>query len=182
MSKIIKLNLEDTYCLVDVEGWLGNAKCNRDILAAYPEICTGMQLEDVSSGDGYYEGSMLIDESEYSYFEKIELIKQPHLWDGEEPLAVGMVVKCYNESNCIVIMLELELDQVILRMVGDNSLNVTHPINIKRANKSPKEIAKETFMKKWKGQQGLDFAWDTEFSTAPIGVVFDMVYDLLKGN
>ena len=175
------------YKLIDEEGFLSNSRYNSDILV----YARGGNVGDTVSGFigdygqlevGSQEGAIYPEELE-KYFELIveEEKEGQHLWDGKEPLEVGMVVKYYNDNLCTVLILEEDLDQAVLRIHLDKSLNITSAANIKRASKTHKEETLEKVLTAW-GNKGLDFAFDTTDSKAKIGDVFEIVYEVMKGG
>ena len=177
------------YKLIDEEGFLSNSRYNSDILV----YAKGGDVGDMVSGFigdygqlevGSPEGAIYPEELE-KYFELVveeeeeePAVKQPHLWDGKENLEVGMVVKDHRGVEVTVEM--VEATQVVLRK-EDGLLAMSYIKNLERASKTHREETLEKVLTAW-GNKGLDFAFDTTDSKAKIGDIFELVYEVMKGD
>lgn len=99
------------------------------------------------------------------------------LWDGVSPVEVGMFVK--NSLGTLFEVVMVKGNQVVLEIEG--SLSTADIKNIFRSKKTYKEETLEEVMKVWVGQ-GLDFAYDSSDSRFKISDVFDVVYEVMKGD
>ena len=171
---------EVTYKLVDKEGFFNSFPQNKDLYIKYEKdgCFTGVfgDKGGLYLGEGLYDQ---IDDVELdAFFEEVPITKQtePVLWHGESPLEVGMVVKDYRREYYVVEM--VEATQVILRK-ENGLLAIAYIENLERAKPSPKEETFEKFLSQWH-RKGLDFAYDNKNSTAKLGDMFDVLYDVMN--
>ena len=176
-----KENKKVKYKLIDEEGFIKACPDhNREIAQDY--IKNGIAEGTFDNyGDldvGYPRGGIDQDElEEFFTFVGESEDKQPHLWDGEEELEVGMVVKYKGSSYTIKY---LEESDVVFNM-GFSGLQVVDKSYLQRASKTHKEETLEKVMDTW-CKKGVDFAFDTQDSKASLGEVFDVVYEIMRGE
>lgn len=173
MGKFKELNLEDTYRLVDIEGWINNYSGNKMLLNKYPEIIDGFKLDKIGDGFGIYKEDVVIGSSEHHFFEV-----EDNLWDGVSELEVGMTVK-----NSFDYKKEIKLlDGNICVLKGENgNLSICEIAKLKPAIKSEREQTFDKVLDVWK-RQSLDYAYDTKSSTVNLGEFFEVMYDVMKGG
>lgn len=199
--EIVELNTTDTYRLKDKEGWCEAHRANGSILRSKPELVKGFKLDDVECADGWYHDDVVIEKSEYSFFEIITLgtpekirITSPHgddpntssdvhLWDGDETLEVGMHLSRKNAHNCLLEVLKFNLvtGQALLGEVEGSTWNVVEINDLVSLKKSHYGLTLEKVLKAWKGR-GIDYADDTASSSVPMREMFEVVYNVMKGE